>query len=38
VIQGVNRDAQHRPLHYIVKITPSGSMLYSYRFGVVPES
>jgi GntR family transcriptional regulator len=38
IIQGVNRDAQHRPLHYIVKITPSGRMLYGYRFGIVPES
>jgi DNA-binding GntR family transcriptional regulator len=37
IIQGVNRDAQHRPLHYIVKVTPSGRMLYGYRFGVVPE-
>ena len=38
IIQGVNRDSQHRPLHYIRKITPSGSMLYSYRFGAIPES
>ena len=38
VIKGVNRDAQHRPLHYIVKVTPSGRMLYGYRFGIVPES
>jgi GntR family transcriptional regulator len=38
IIQGVNRDAQHRPLHYIVKVTPSGRMLYGYRFGIVPES
>jgi GntR family transcriptional regulator len=37
-INGVNRDAQHRPLHYIVKVTPSGRMLYGYRFGIVPES
>jgi GntR family transcriptional regulator len=37
IIQGVNRDAQHRPLHYIVKVTPSGRMLYGYRFGIVPE-
>jgi GntR family transcriptional regulator len=38
VIQGLNRDAQHRPLHYIVKVTPAGRFLYGYRFGVVPES
>jgi GntR family transcriptional regulator len=38
IIQGVNRDAQHRPLHYIVKVTPSRRMLYGYRFGIVPES
>jgi GntR family transcriptional regulator len=38
IIQGINRDAQHRPLHYIVKVTPSGRMLYGYRFGIVPES
>jgi GntR family transcriptional regulator len=37
VIKGVNRDSQHRALHYIVKVTPSGRMLYGYRFGVVPE-
>jgi GntR family transcriptional regulator len=37
-IKGVNRDAQHRPLHYIVKVTPSGRFLYGYRFGIVPES
>jgi GntR family transcriptional regulator len=37
-IKGVNRDAEHRPLHYIVKVTPSGRFLYGYRFGIVPES
>ncbi len=37
-IKGVNRDSQHRPLHYIVKVTPSGRFLYGYRFGIVPES
>jgi GntR family transcriptional regulator len=37
-IKGVNRDSQHRPLHYIVKVTPSGRFLYGYRFGVIPES
>lgn len=37
VIKGVNRDGQHRPLHYIVKITPSGRFLYGYRFGHVPD-
>jgi GntR family transcriptional regulator len=38
VVKGVNRDSQHRPLHYIVKVTPSGRFLYGYRFGIVPES
>jgi DNA-binding GntR family transcriptional regulator len=38
VVKGVNRDSQHRPLHYIVKVTVSGRWLYGYRFGVVPES
>jgi GntR family transcriptional regulator len=38
IIQGVNRDSQHRPLHYVVKVTPSGRMEYVYRFGIVPES
>jgi GntR family transcriptional regulator len=38
VIKGLNRDSEHRPLHYIVKVTPSGRMLYGYRFGIVPES
>jgi GntR family transcriptional regulator len=38
VIKGVNRDSQHRPLHYIVKVTVAGRMQYGYRFGVVPES
>jgi GntR family transcriptional regulator len=37
-IKGVNRDHQHRPLHYIIKVTPAGRFLYGYRFGVVPES
>jgi DNA-binding GntR family transcriptional regulator len=37
-IKGVNRNSQHRPLHYIVKVTPSGRFLYGYRFGIVPES
>jgi GntR family transcriptional regulator len=36
VIRGVNRDAQHRALHYIVKVTPAGRMQYGYRFGTVP--
>ena len=38
VIKGTNRDHQHRPLHYIVKVSVSGRILYGYRFGVVPES
>jgi GntR family transcriptional regulator len=37
VIRGVNRDNQHRALHYIVKVTPAGRMQYGYRFGSVPE-
>jgi GntR family transcriptional regulator len=37
-IKGVNRDGQHRALHYIVKVTPSGRFLYGYRFGIWPES
>ena len=36
-IKGVNRDSQHRPLHYIEKVTPAGRMLYGYRFGHVPD-
>jgi DNA-binding GntR family transcriptional regulator len=36
-IKGTNRDHEHRPLHYIVKVSVSGRMLYGYRFGVVPE-
>jgi hypothetical protein len=38
IIKGTNRDAQHRALHYIVKVSVSGRMLYGYRFGIVPES
>jgi GntR family transcriptional regulator len=38
VIKGTNRDSQHRPLHYIVKVSVAGRILYGYRFGVVPES
>jgi hypothetical protein len=37
VIKGINRDSQHRPLHYIEKVTKAGRMQYGYRFGVVPE-
>jgi GntR family transcriptional regulator len=37
VIQGLNRDAQHRPLHYIVKVTPSRRFPPVYRFGNWPE-
>jgi GntR family transcriptional regulator len=37
-IKGINRDSEHRALHYIVKVTPSGRFLYGYRFGIVPES
>jgi GntR family transcriptional regulator len=38
IIKGVNRDSQHRVLHYIVKVSVAGRMLWCYRFGVVPES
>jgi GntR family transcriptional regulator len=38
LIQGINRDGQYRPLHFIVKVTVAGRMQYGYRFGVVPES
>jgi hypothetical protein len=37
IIQGVNRDSQHRALHYIVKVTVAGRMQYGYRFGHVPD-
>jgi GntR family transcriptional regulator len=37
VIRGVNRDSEHRALHYIVKVTPAGRMQYGYKFGSVPE-
>ena len=38
VIRGTNRDHEHRPLHYIVKVSVAGRILYGYRFGIVPES
>jgi GntR family transcriptional regulator len=38
VIKGLNRDSQHRPLHYIEKVSVAGRTQYGYRFGVVPES
>jgi GntR family transcriptional regulator len=38
VVKGVNRDSEHRPLHYIIKVTVSGRWLYGYRFGIVPEN
>jgi GntR family transcriptional regulator len=37
VIEGLNRDSQHRPLHYIVKVTPSDRFPPVYRFGNWPE-
>jgi GntR family transcriptional regulator len=37
VIKGINRDQQHRVLHFIDKVTVAGRMQYGYRFGVVPE-
>jgi DNA-binding GntR family transcriptional regulator len=36
IIKGINRDSQHRPLHYIVKVTPAGRMQYGYKFGSIP--
>ena len=38
VIEGLNRDSQHRPLHYIVKVTPSERFPPVYRFGDWGES
>jgi GntR family transcriptional regulator len=38
IIQGLNRDAESRPLHYIVKVTPSKRFPPVYRFGDWPES
>jgi GntR family transcriptional regulator len=37
IIKGTNRDQEHRPLHYIEKVTVAGRVQYGYRFGVVPE-
>jgi GntR family transcriptional regulator len=37
VIKGTNRDQEHRPLHFIVKVSVAGRMQYGYRFGVVPD-
>jgi GntR family transcriptional regulator len=37
VIRGINRDSQHRTLHHIVKVTPSGRFPPVYRFGDWPE-
>jgi GntR family transcriptional regulator len=37
IIKGVNRDSQHRALHYIEKVSVAGRMTYHYRFGIVPE-
>ena len=37
VIKGVNRDSEHRALHFIEKVTVAGRMQYGYRFGTVPS-
>jgi GntR family transcriptional regulator len=37
IIKGVNRDSQHRPLHYVEKVSVSGRMQYGYKFGSIPE-
>jgi GntR family transcriptional regulator len=37
VIRGINRDSQHRALHYVTKVSVAGRMEYGYRFGVVPS-
>jgi GntR family transcriptional regulator len=37
IIKGTTRDAQHRVLHFIDKVTPAGRMQYGYKFGSVPE-
>jgi GntR family transcriptional regulator len=37
IIKGVTRDAQHRTLHFIDKVTPAGRMQYGYKFGSIPK-
>jgi GntR family transcriptional regulator len=37
IIKGTTRDAQHRTLHFIDKVTPAGRMQYGYKFGSVPS-
>jgi GntR family transcriptional regulator len=37
IIKGTTRDAQHRTLHFIDKVTPAGRMQYGYKFGSIPE-
>jgi GntR family transcriptional regulator len=37
IVKGTTRDAQHRTLHFIDKVTPAGRMQYGYKFGAVPE-
>jgi GntR family transcriptional regulator len=37
IIKGTTRDAQHRTLHFIDKVTPAGRMQYGYKFGTIPE-
>ena len=37
VIRGINRDQQHRALHFIIKVAVGGRMQYGYRFGAVPQ-
>jgi GntR family transcriptional regulator len=36
VIKGINRDQEHRALHFIIKVAVGGRMQYGYRFGAVP--
>jgi GntR family transcriptional regulator len=37
IIKGLNRDSQHRPLHYVQKVSVAERMIYGYRFGIVPD-
>jgi GntR family transcriptional regulator len=37
VIKGINRDQEHRALHFIVKVSVGGRIQYGYRFGTIPS-
>jgi hypothetical protein len=36
IVKGTTRDANHRVLHFIDKVTAPGRMLYGYCYGAVP--